>query len=78
MHGGRHRGPTRGVMARSPTPQVERLLTVAEVADLLGTTERSLVASSLSGAFASFASADTFAFLCRPLVSSLAQVSWSR
>lgn len=27
-------------MARSPASQVERLLTVAEVADLLGTTER--------------------------------------
>jgi excisionase family DNA binding protein len=27
-------------MARAPTPQVERLLTVAEVAELLGTTDR--------------------------------------
>ncbi len=27
-------------MVRSPAPQVERLLTVAEVAELLGTTER--------------------------------------
>ena len=27
-------------MTRAPTPQVERLLTVAEVAELLGTTDR--------------------------------------